>query len=113
MHCRESADVLVLAVPQCCAYYKYVCILVPMSPCLADKYHCDNDPHHTIAALCCSMRVRDCSYSAGGFSPVVSWAVHVSVGNEIQRETIKSKGERGMMSLDMAHIIFTELITDH
>ena len=44
---------------------------------------------------------------------MVSWAVHVSVGNEIQRETIKSKGERGMMSLDMPHIIFTELITDH
>ena len=34
-------------------------------------------------------------------------------GNEIQRETIKSKGERGMMSLDMPHIIFTELILDY
>ena len=44
VHCTESADVLVLAVPQCCAYYKYVCRLVPMSPCLADKYHCDGDP---------------------------------------------------------------------
>ena len=86
-----------------------------MSPCLADKYHCESNPllPPNVAALYCSMRVRECPHSAGGFSPVVSWAVHVSVGNEIQRETIKSKGERRMMSLDMPHIIFTELITDH
>ena len=38
------------------------------------------------------MRVRECPHSAGGFSPVVSLAVHVSVGNEIQRETIRREG---------------------
>ena len=45
---------------------------------------------------CWSIMVRVCPHSAGGFSPVVAWAVHVSVGKEIQRVTIASGGrERG------------------
>ena len=39
-----------------------------------------------------SIMVRVCPYSAGGFTPVVAWAVHVSVGKEIQRVTIASGG---------------------
>ena len=47
-------------------------------------------------ALFWSTMVRVCPYSLGGFSPVVAWAVHVSVGKEIQRVTIASGGrERG------------------
>ena len=40
--------------------------------------------------MCWSIIVRVWPFSGGSFSPVVSWAVHVSVGNEIQRVTIKS-----------------------
>ena len=43
--------------------------------------------------------VRVCPLSAGGFSPVVAWAVHVSVGKKIQRVTIASGGrERGNLN---------------
>ena len=41
------------------------------------------------------MRVRECAYSAGGFSPVVFWAVHVSVGNEIQQSGERQDFIRG------------------
>ena len=41
-------------------------------------------------------------YSAGGFSPEVAWAVHVSVGKEIQRVTIASGGrEREREEINM------------
>ena len=43
-------------------------------------------------ALFWSTMVRVCPPRGGGFSPVVAWAVHVSVGKEIQRVTIASGG---------------------
>ena len=46
-------------------------------------------------ALCWSTLVRVCPLSEGGLFPVVAWAIHVSVGKQIERVYTSGRGERG------------------